>query len=475
MTETYADAGGLLMARAGGRSTARAESTQPREESPAVLALNWISPEARSATPLKGPVVIGRDEDCTASVQGDQVSRRHAEIRRVSSAWKLFDLESTNGSFVNGERVNEQTLNVGDLVRIGEWIAMVTLVDSGSEFESTFGELASGMFGAATLARALRPALRAAKSDLPLIIEGETGTGKERVARALHELSERKGDFIAVNCAALPESLAEAELFGYRKGAFTGADRSSPGCFRAASGGTLLLDEISDLPLAVQGKLLRVLEQREVLPLGETRPVGVDVRVVAASQQPLHEVVAEGLFRADLFARLEGMSIRLPPLRERLEDVPFLLRHFVRELGEGQSVTLEPKLVEQLCMYDWPFNVRELVQLVRRLLALHGEESVLKRAYLPERFQRTSWRGGRPAPRSAPSVEAPPRSRRPVLTLRDEADLTRLIDALRANGGNVARAATAVGITRQRAYRLMEAQDEIDLVALRRVGPNEGS
>jgi tRNA A-37 threonylcarbamoyl transferase component Bud32 len=176
---------------------------------------------------------------------------------------------------------------------------------------------------------------------------------------------------VAVNCAALPEGLAEGELFGYRRGAFTGADRASPGFFRSAEGGTLLLDEVSDLPLPLQAKLLRVLQEGEVQPLGETRPVPVDVRIVVASQQSLMDAVRDGRFRADLLARLDGVTVRLPPLRTRKEDVPpHLFSHLLRELTQGRAPAIEGDVVERLCLHDWPFNVRELVQLVRQFLVL---------------------------------------------------------------------------------------------------------
>ena len=186
--------------------------------------------------------------------------------------------------------------------------------------------------------------------------------------------------------AALPEGLAEGELFGYRRGAFTGADRASPGFFRSAEGGTLLLDEVSDLPLPLQAKLLRVLQEGEVQPLGETRPVAVDVRIVVASQQPLMDAVREGRFRGDLLARLDGLTVRLPPLRQRKEDVPLLFSQLLREHTGGRAPAVEGDVVERLCVHDWPFNVRELVQLARQLLVLHANETLLRAADLPARI-----------------------------------------------------------------------------------------
>jgi two-component system response regulator FlrC len=280
----------------------------------------------------------------------------------------------------------------------------------------------------------------------------------------MHEWSGRKGPFVAVNCATLVPTLAESELFGYRKGAFTGAERASTGHFRAAQGGTLLLDEVADLPEAVQAKLLRALEQNEILPLGESSPVPIDVRVLAATQIPLSILVAERYFRADLCARLDGLTIRLPPLRDRRQEIPFLLLHLLRMHSGGQPPEVEPRLVERLCLYDWPFNVRELDLLVRRLLVLHGKAPVLRRSFLPEHILNRpasaakAPTGSFPPPSVGGAPTSPPAQNTPEYhRARRDRELSQLGEALRAHNGSVARAAAAVGISRQRAYRLMEA------------------
>ena len=199
----------------------------------------------------------------------------------------LLDLNSTNGVFVNGRAVKHANLSSRDVLRLGDWVGIVvSLTDSGSEPWS-FRELTPGYWAGPVLQAALAPARLVAASDLPMIIQGETGAGKEGAARAIHAWSGRRGPFVALNCAALPEALAEAELFGYRKGAFTGAERASPGYLRAAEGGTLFLDEIAELSLPIQAKLLRAVEQRELCPLGESTPVAIDVRLLAATQSPL--------------------------------------------------------------------------------------------------------------------------------------------------------------------------------------------
>ena len=309
---------------------------------------------------------------------------------------------------------------------------------------------------------ALVPLQRAAASDLPIILEGETGTGKEVVTRSLHLWSGRSGPLVAVNCAARPEALAEGELFGYRRGAFTGADKPSQGFFRSAEGGTLLLDEVTDLPLSLQAKLLRVLEEHEVQPLGEIRPIPIDVRVVVAGQQSLLEASRRGHFRPDLLARLDGLTVHLPPLRSRREDVPPLFSHFLTALGQGCVPSIEIDFVERLCLHDWPFNVRELLLLVRRLLVLHAGESTWKASYLPARI------GDLSVPRIAATSQPLPRPQASVVKDGpvEPVELPALVTALRASGGNVARAAAMLGISRQRAYRLMEGQ-AVDLESFR--------
>jgi transcriptional regulator with PAS, ATPase and Fis domain len=393
-------------------------------------------------------IVLGRDDDCTIRLPGEETSRKHAEIRRDGPVSIVRDLDSRNGVFVGGERIDEAPLAPGKVLRLGEWIGIVVEVPADhAEPSPVFGELAPGLWGGPALHPVLHQAKVAAPASLPTVLLGETGTGKEGVARAMHAWSGRPGPFVAVNCATLVPTLAEAELFGYRKGAFTGADRPSPGFFRTAQGGTLLLDEVTDLPESVQAKLLRALEQREIVPLGESLPVPVDVRVLAATQIPLGQVASERRFRSDLCARLDGLTIRLPPLRERKEEIAFLFAHLLRRHAGGVPPAVEPRLVERLCLYDWPFNVRELGLLAQRLLVLHGSETLLRRSHLPEQMLE-------PRPRGEPPADSAGQSH----AERRKREMAALVQGLRAHGGNVARAAAAAGISRQRAYRLMEVE-----------------
>jgi DNA-binding NtrC family response regulator len=397
------------------------------------------------------PIVFGRDPECDVQLETGQASRRHAEVVCVGPVHVLRDLESTNGTTLNGNRIREAPLAAGSVVRMGDWLGVVTQLAEDRAAEFAFVEQAPGLWGSSALQHALRPARVAAKSELPIVIEGETGTGKELVARALHAWSGRTGALVAINCAALPEALAEGELFGYRRGAFTGAERANPGHIRSADGGTLFLDEVCELSPSLQVKLLRALEEREVVPLGESRGIPVDVRVLAAAQAPLQQAVAQQRFRADLYARLDGLTVRMPPLRERIEDVPRLIAHFMEECRSGLQARLSVNALHSACLYDWPFNVRELRQLSRRLAVLHGDEPWLHARHLPDHMRVIGEQAG--------ATE----SRREAVS-----ELDRLLCALRKHTGNVSRAARDAGISRMRAYRLMNANPELDLDDFRR-------
>jgi hypothetical protein len=235
------------------------------------IGIRWVFPADGSLTRLvPGSTLFGRDPECTFPLPSASVSRRHAEIRWTPGGTPLLlDLNSTNHVFLNGREVKHANLKAGDVLRFGDQVGIVVTVAGEGAEPWSFRELTPGYWGGPALQAALAPARLVAATDLPIIIQGATGSGKEGAARAIHAWSRRSGAFVAINCAALPETLAEAELFGYRKGAFTGADRASPGYLRAAEGGTLFLDEICELSLPIQAKLLRAVEQRELMPLGE--------------------------------------------------------------------------------------------------------------------------------------------------------------------------------------------------------------
>lgn len=436
------------------QTTIVAKERSRSERPQANLWLLWVFPRELDA-PLsfdrvsEGECILGRDAECSVRLPSVDVSRRHARLQREGGSVVLTDLSSRNGTFVNGRAVPSARLGRGDVVRLGGCVGIVT------DQPGAATEVAPGCWAGPALAAELAPARRAAPSDLPLILQGETGTGKEVIARAVHGWSQRTGPFLAVNCAALPEALAEGELFGYRRGAFTGAERASLGFFRSAQGGTLLLDEVSDLPLLTQAKLLRVLEQKEVQPIGESQPTAIDVRIIVATQEPLLDAARRQRFRQDLLGRLDGLTVCLPPLRKRLGEVASLFSHLFSKLRSVQQPALEAEFVERLCLHDWPFNVREVVLLVKRLSVLYGGETMLQAAHLPARMRTAIEPLAREV--AAGVVTADP---------SEPVELPALLSALRSAQGNVAQAAALLGISRQRAYRLMQGQ-AVDLEALR--------
>ncbi len=350
------------------------------------------------------------------------VSSAHARLVRGLGGWTLEDSGSTNGSFVNESRVERALLTDGDRVEIGHcfFVFRAELPVEAPPVRDDVAGLAaqSPLLGARFVELA-----RVAPSTVPVVVLGESGTGKELMARALHQLSGRKGPFVPINCGALPTTLVQSELFGYKRGAFSGADEDRPGLVRAADRGTLFLDEIGDLPLASQAALLRVLQEGEVTPLGATRPIAVDVRVVAATHRSLEALVAAGQFRADLLARLAGWTLTLPPLRERLEDLGLLLG----KLARGRRMTLTWEAARALVRYGWPLNVRELEKCVSAALVLSdGAVDVAPRP---------------PALAAAPAPSLP---RRP-LAPEDEARRAELVQLFAAESGNVAAVARALG------------------------------
>jgi len=288
-----------------------------------------------------------------------------------------------------------------------------------------------------------------APTDVTVLITGESGTGKELVARAIHRLSRRSGSpFVAVNCPALPGNVLESELFGYVKGAFTDARQDRKGLFQEAEGGTLFLDEIGDLPHDLQAKLLRVLQEKEIKPLGQNRTVKVDVRVLASTNQDLGKLMSEGKFREDLFYRLKVVSLHLPPLRERVEDIPPLAEHFLQKHGPRlgrEGIRLAPEAMESLLSHDWPGNVRELENRIQQALILARSGSIGITQLWPE-----------PAPRGSewPSVQHLPykEAKLRIISHFHKNYFSRLLEE---NKGNVTKAAEACGLERQALQQLL--------------------
>jgi DNA-binding NtrC family response regulator len=397
-------------------------------------------------------MTLGRADACEGRLVSKQVSRRHARLRRAGPAWILSDTDSRNGVYLNAVRVSEAPVSEGDIVRIGDWVG--TVISAEASFVPG-GAAEPVAVAGARMREVLRQVEAVASSKLPVLVLGETGTGKEVVARAIHEWSGRRGAFVPVNCAALPESLAEAMLFGHKRGAFTGADRESSGFFGEADGGTLLLDEACDLPLSIQAKLLRALEDQVITPVGSAKPVAVDVRIVAAAHLDLADRVEDGRFRDDVYARLQGLELHLPPLRERREEIVPLFLHYLHEQWDGDPPRLQPELLERLLLRDWSLNVRELVQVARQVAILHQGKEVLTEDHLPPRVTRST------PPRSTRSVPPPEpehsdgASRKQRAEASRQRELERLLEALE------------LGMQRRQAYRLLDLRPDIDLARFR--------
>ncbi len=367
---------------------------------------------------------LGRDRAAEIAVDAHAVSRRHARFSREGEHWFVTDLQSRNGTLVDGVFVTRAPLAHGSIVRTGD--ALHKFVAFGAEFYRGYrydGSLEPGaqrharnatdLLGGAQVDRIVAHFEKIAPTLLSVIVHGESGTGKEVVAREVHRLSGRRGAFVAVNCAAIPAQLLESELFGYRRGAFSGADRDKVGLVKAAHGGTLFLDEIGDMPLEAQAKLLRVLQTREVMPLGSTQAEPVDVRVVCATHRDLNAQQARGAFRGDLFARLNEYSVVLPPLRDRKEDLFLLTRALLARHGRAD---VDPAFgfLLGLVHYDWPFNVRELEACVRRALAL-AEGSLLDVQHLPDALRHAIARYGRPSASAPPPPGSAPAALHPAV------------------------------------------------------------
>jgi DNA-binding NtrC family response regulator len=287
-----------------------------------------------------------------------------------------------------------------------------------------------------------------APTDASILIEGESGTGKEVMARAIHRNSARRsGPFVALSCAALPESLLEAELFGHERGAFTDARKERHGRFELANGGTLFLDDVDDLSMPVQVKLLRALQERRIERIGGEKEIPVDIRVVTATKKNLLELCEQNRFREDLYYRLNVVPIRLPPLRDRIEDVPLLVRHFISRLG-GDRYEVASEVMDALCFHTWPGNVRELENAVERAIAMAGSERFLKREHLLLGAGRKG-----PGAAAASADTGPPMTLREVVMRSEKEHILRV---LKVTGNHKAQAAQLLGISRKNLWEKMK-------------------
>lgn len=433
--------------------TATYEGDEPRGHTAAWARLVVVHPPELAATLALDPpeTTIGRDgSEARQAVEHATVSRRHLSIRRDGPSVLAVDLESRNGTWINGVPAGSlpRALNHGDVIRMGEVCAVLELGDGDPPVDGATD--ANALPGRSAAAVRLRESIaRTAGDPSPALISGESGTGKEFAARELHRQSRRRGPLVVTNCAALSATLIDSQLFGHEKGAFTGAVSTQPGLFRAASGGSLFLDEIGEIPLEVQPKLLRAVELGEIAPLGDTKTINVDVRIIAATNRNLGEDVEAGRFRRDLYARLSLFEIMLPPLRERRADIPMWIERLTtrwrdaRDQPTGAPLKLSAEAMETVLLHRWPENLRGLDQLVHALATAPTEDTIT-RAMLPEWLQTPT----KPAPKTS---EKTPSGR------RAKPDRASLEQSLRAHDWNVAAVAAEYERDRKQIYRWIEA------------------
>jgi DNA-binding NtrC family response regulator len=393
-----------------------------------------------------GPVLLGQSEACGIRLADREVSRRHAALDVEGRRLRITDQDSTNGTFVDGVAILDAYLSGGELVRVGTSALRVDRIEPSPERAPQPERSGFGRFiGESPELRRLYPLVeRLAAADVSIVLEGETGTGKEVMAEAIHENSARRtGPYVVLDCTTIAPSLVESELFGHERGAFTGATGERRGVFEQAHGGTLFIDEIGDLEVSMQPKLLRALERGEIRRVGASQLVRVDVRVIAATRRNLDRAVQEGTFRDDLFHRLAVGRIALPPLRKRRGDIAILARQFWSELAP--RVPMPAHLLERWESYDWPGNVRELKNAVARQLAMGDLTADVGQA------ARTDSDAGLESAEHA--IRDVLRSRLPFsvarLRLLEELQKAYVERALAEHDGSVERAAAALGIGRR--------------------------
>jgi DNA-binding NtrC family response regulator len=409
-------------------------------------------------------VVIGRgaQREVVRSVEGDvhklrvsvpdpRMSSSHARIVQNGTTWVAEDLGSRNGSLLRGHLFERATVADGDLIQLGNtafFLRPALALPAGAPDDLDSEALRPTVPGFRTLVPTFAAGLATletlARSPVSVLLFGETGTGKEVIARSIHALSALAGECVAVNCGAIPETLVESQLFGHVKGAFSGALRDHVGFVRAAEGGTLFLDEIGDLPRPSQAALLRVLQEREVTPVGSTQAHPVKVRVVSATHAPLADLAARGLFRSDLLARLAGFTIVLPPLRERLEDLGLLIADLLTKLAPARAgeLRLSAEAGRALLMYSWPHNVRELEQCLARSVVL-AHAGTIDLGHLPSEV-------------AACAESLAPRPDDVELSAEDDARRAELVRYLQAHAGNIAEVARAMGKARTQIHRWLK-------------------
>jgi DNA-binding NtrC family response regulator len=431
------------------------DTTLPRRQQPVALprelALALLfSPDERQAGRVRrltpAGLELGRaaaDDAGTWALADPRASRAHAAVRwdGERERFLLVDCNSRNGTRLNGRDIERELLAAGDLVRVGDTLLCATELEADlePEWRAPPDSLLAGASPA--LQRLTREIARVAGAELAVLVEGETGSGKDVVAREIHRRSGRQGEYVAVNCAALVESLVESELFGHARGAFSGASEARQGLFARAHRGTLLLDEIGELSAAAQAKLLRVLEDGVVRPVGSSEDVTVKARVVCATNRDLAAEVAAGRFRADLYARIKQLYLRVPPLRDRPEDLLPILSQLLRDEARGHRLGADA--FEALALHPWPYNVRELLAVVRKALVRLPDGGLIELAHVADDLTPLP---DQPAPRAAAPPPAP----------SGEPTRAELAAVLAHFGGSVSDAARHLGRARTQLYRWLK-------------------
>jgi len=416
---------------------------------------------------VEAPVIrIGARRGNDVQLTDSKVSGLHCEIRLDDRGYRLRDLDSTNGTYVQQLRINDVYIQPGAQIALGGTRIRFEPLGDSVEIELSDADRFGSMIGRSVKMRELFARLeKLAKSDATVLVTGETGAGKELVAEALHDHSPRaKGPFVVLDCGSIPPNLIESELFGHERGAFTGAATSHTGAFERAHGGTVFLDEIGELPLAMQPKLLRVLERKEVRRVGGSKQIEVDLRVVAATNRDLGVEVNRGRFREDLYYRLAVARVHVPPLRERKDDLPLLIEHILATTPNGETASIAQETIDLMMKHDWPGNVRELRNVIERAVLLAEtpeDENALRRAP-------TS------APRAEPSITATPShtatssdaamtvpvdvgipfklAKQNVISEFEKRYISRL---LAQHDGNISAAARAAGIDRMSIHKML--------------------
>ena len=397
-----------------------------------------------------GTTMVGTHADNQIVLTDASVSRFHLELQIRREGLVVRDLDSTNGTRHEGARIGSITLTGPARLRLGKHTEIT--IES-EDAPAPIGDYPADHFGdvigsSPPMRKLFAMLARVAPTDATVLLEGETGTGKEAIAEALHRASHRAaGPCVVVDCASIPRELIASELFGHAKGSYTGAISDKRGLIEAASGGTLFLDEIGELPFDLQPQLLRALEKREVRRVGETRPIAVDIRVLAATHRDLRAMVKSGSFREDLYYRLAVVRCEVPPLRARPGDLPALARHFAEQFGRS-AWKLSPALLAELARHDWPGNVRELRNVVERALSL-GTLAVDDEVAVPLGAPAAAGPAANQAILDLPFKEA-----KAALVEGFERDY--LVHLLARHRGNISRAALEAGIDRNYIHRLVK-------------------